>query len=45
MYVENYFPAVVKKSMIVWVKNLQTILGELINNLSCMSDETKLKAQ
>ena len=45
MYVEKYFPAAAKARMISLVKNLQTSLGERINNLAWMSDETKLKAQ
>ena len=45
MYVEKYFPAAAKERMISLVKNLQTSLGERINNLAWMSDETKLKAQ
>ena len=45
MYVEKYFPAAAKERMISLVKNLQTSLGERINNLAWMSDETKKKAQ
>lgn len=45
MYVEKYFPAAAKERMITLVKNLQTTLGERINALDWMSDETKVKAQ
>ena len=45
MYVEKYFPAAAKERMVSLVKNLQTSLGERINNLAWMSDETKKKAQ
>lgn len=45
MYVEKYFPAEAKERMITLVKNLQVALGERINNLTWMSDETKAKAQ
>lgn len=45
MYVEKYFPAAAKERMVTLVKNLQTALGERIDNLSWMSDETKQKAQ
>jgi putative endopeptidase len=45
MYVEKYFPAAAKERMISLVKNLQTSLGERINHLAWMSDETKKKAQ
>lgn len=45
MYVEKYFPAAAKERMVTLVKNLQTSLGERINNLAWMSDETKQKAQ
>jgi putative endopeptidase len=45
MYVEKYFPAAAKERMITLVKNLQVALGERINALDWMSDETKEKAQ
>ncbi len=45
MYVEKYFPEQAKKQMLDLVGNLQTSLGERINNLSWMSDDTKKKAQ
>ncbi|MFV0589157.1 M13 family metallopeptidase [Bacteroides reticulotermitis] len=45
MYVEKYFPAAAKERMVALVKNLQTSLGERIQNLSWMSDATKVKAQ
>lgn len=45
MYVEKYFPAAAKERMVTLVKNLQTSLGERINNLAWMSEGTKKKAQ
>ena len=45
MYVKKYFPAEAKERMLQLVKNLQTTLGERINNLSWMGDSTKLKAK
>lgn len=45
MYVEKYFPAEAKERMLKLVKNLQVTLGERINNLAWMSNETKAKAQ
>lgn len=45
MYVEKYFPASSKEKMIEMVANLQTALGERINALEWMSNETKAKAQ
>ncbi len=45
MYVEKYFPAAAKERMLTLVKNLQTSLGERIEKLTWMSDETKVKAQ
>lgn len=45
IYVEKYFPAEAKARMEKLVKNLQVTLGERINNLTWMSDETKSKAQ
>lgn len=45
MYVEKYFPAAAKERMVTLVQNLQASLGERINALDWMSDETKVKAQ
>lgn len=45
MYVERYFPAEAKERMLKLVNNLQVTLGERIDGLSWMSDETKVKAQ
>ncbi len=44
MYVEKYFPAAAKERMVTLVKNLQNALGERIQALEWMSDETKAKA-
>ena len=44
MYVEKYFPEENKTRMLDLVKNLQTALGERIQALEWMSDETKAKA-
>ncbi len=44
MYVEKYFPAAAKERMIKLVGNLQKALGERIQNLTWMSQETKQKA-
>ncbi len=44
MYVEKYFPAAAKERMVTLVKNLQNSLGERIQALEWMSDETKAKA-
>ena len=44
-YVEKYFPASSKEKMVEMVGNLQVALGERINALDWMSDETKAKAQ
>ena len=44
MYVEKYFPAAAKERMVALVKNLQTALGERIQNLEWMSDSTKKRA-
>lgn len=43
-YVEKYFPASSKEKMLEMVGNLQVALGERINALDWMSDETKAKA-
>ena len=45
MYVEKYFPASSKEKMLEMVANLRTTLGERIEALEWMSDETKAKAQ
>ena len=45
MYVEKYFPASSKEKMLEMVANLRTALGERIEALEWMSDETKAKAQ
>ena len=44
MYVEKYFPAAAKERMTTLVKNLQTAMGERIQNLEWMGDSTKAKA-
>lgn len=44
MYVEKYFPESSKQRMTELVKNLQTALGERIDQQSWMSAETKQKA-
>ena len=44
MYVEKYFPEENKVRMLDLVKNLQVALGERIQALEWMSDETKAKA-
>ena len=44
MYVEKYFPEENKARMMDLVKNLQVALGERIQALEWMSDETKAKA-
>ena len=44
MYVEKYFPEENKARMLDLVKNLQVALGERIQALEWMSDETKTKA-
>ena len=45
MYVERYFPESSKKQMVELVENLRTALGEHIDALAWMSDETKAKAR
>ena len=45
MYVEKYFPASSKEKMLEMVANLQTALGQRIEALEWMSDQTKAKAQ
>ena len=44
MYVERYFPESSKKQMLDLVKNLQIALGQHIDGLDWMGDETKAKA-
>ena len=44
MYVEKYFPAAAKERMTQLVKNLQMALGERIQALEWMGEETKAKA-
>jgi len=44
MYVEKYFPAEAKERMVQLVKNLQVALGERIQALEWMGEETKAKA-
>ncbi|MGL4293893.1 MAG: M13 family metallopeptidase [Bacteroidales bacterium] len=44
MYVEKYFPAEAKERMLKLVANLQTALGQRINDLDWMSDSTKAAA-
>lgn len=45
LYVEKYFPASSKEKMLTLVGNLRTALGQHIDNLTWMSDETKAKAR
>lgn len=45
LYVEKYFPASSKEKMLTLVGNLQTALGQHIDNLTWMSDATKAKAR
>jgi putative endopeptidase len=44
IYVDKYFPPAAKEKMLDLVKNLQTALGERIENLSWMGEETKNRA-
>ncbi len=44
MYVKKYFPEENKERMLALVHNLQTALGQRIENLTWMSEETKAKA-
>ena len=44
MYTEKYFPAAAKERMTKLVANLQKALGERIQGLEWMSEETKVKA-
>ena len=45
MYVDRYFPESSKQKMVALVENLRTALGQHIDQLEWMSDETKVKAQ
>lgn len=45
LYVEKYFPSESKEYMVGLVENLREALGEHIDNLTWMSDETKTKAR
>ena len=45
MYVQKYFPESSKQKMLTLVNNLKTALGQHIDQLEWMSDETKVKAQ
>ena len=45
MYVERYFPESSKQMMLELVENLRTALGQHIDMLEWMSDETKANAQ
>ena len=45
MYVAKYFPESSKQKMLDLVKNLQVALGEHIDSLEWMSDETKARAR
>jgi putative endopeptidase len=44
LYVERYFPETSKEKMITLVENLRIAMGQRIDNLTWMSDETKAKA-
>ena len=44
LYVEKYFPKEAKDRMIELIGNLKVSLGQSIENLDWMSDETKVKA-
>ncbi len=45
LYVEKYFPESSKERMLTLVGNLQTALGQHIDQLTWMSDTTKARAQ
>ncbi len=45
IYVEKYFPATSKEQMIGLVANLRTALGQRLEALPWMSDETRARAQ
>ncbi|MDR1719994.1 MAG: M13 family metallopeptidase [Dysgonamonadaceae bacterium] len=44
LYVDRYFPPAAKEKMLNLVHNLQTALGERIQDLTWMGDETKAQA-
>lgn len=44
LYVEEYFPATSKERMLKLVENIRLSLGQRIDSLKWMSDETKAKA-
>jgi len=44
LYVAEYFPPAAKERMVKLVENLRVSLGQRIDNLEWMSDETKVKA-
>ncbi len=44
-FTEKYFPAQAKERMVILVENLRTALGQRIEKLEWMSDETKIKAE
>ena len=45
MYVSRYFPESSKQKMVTLVENLRTALGQHIDSLEWMGDETKAKAR
>ena len=45
IYVAKYFPATSKEKMLTLVHNLQQALGERIQNVAWMGEETKAKAE
>ena len=45
MYVKQYFPESSKQKMVALVENLRTALGQHIDELEWMGEETKAKAQ
>lgn len=45
LYVEKFFPESSKEKMLTLVGNLQTALGQHIDNLTWMSDTTKMRAK
>lgn len=45
MYVDKYFPASSKEKMLEMVHNLQAALGQRIDSLAWMSDDTKARAK
>lgn len=44
-FTEKYFPAEAKERMVTLVENLRTALGQRIENVEWMSEETKAKAE